>query len=135
MIAVDTNLVVRLLVQDDKVQGELARQVFAREQVFIAKSVLLETEWVLRHAYKLERPAVLKALRAITGLDSVVVEGAIAITEALDGFEQGLDFADALHRASGAQASCMVSFDRRFIVRSGAIAGLSVLHPESLLLN
>ena len=50
MIAVDTNVVVRLLAQDDPKQAA-ARTLFAAGPIWIAKTVLLETEWELRTVY------------------------------------------------------------------------------------
>ena len=48
MLAVDTNLVVRLLTNDEPAQAKRAAAAFAANEIYIAKSVLLETEWVLR---------------------------------------------------------------------------------------
>jgi hypothetical protein len=54
MTAVDTNLVIRLLTQDDRKQAAIASTVFATGEVWIAKSVLLETAWVLESIYGLD---------------------------------------------------------------------------------
>lgn len=51
MIAIDTNIVVRFLTQDDPAQFKQAARLFRETELFIAESVLLETEWVLRFAY------------------------------------------------------------------------------------
>ena len=53
MVAVDTNVLVRLLVADHAAQATRAAAVFRAGRVFIPKSVLLETEWVLRYSYNL----------------------------------------------------------------------------------
>lgn len=60
VLAVDTNVVVRLLTNDDPAQARRAAAFFADHEIFIAVTVLLETEWVLRHAYDLERSAILR---------------------------------------------------------------------------
>ncbi len=54
MIAVDTNVLVRLLTGDDPEQEAASRALFARQSIWIAKTVLLETAWVLRslHGFK-----------------------------------------------------------------------------------
>ena len=57
MIAVDTNVIVRLLTGDEPRQSEQARLLFDRETIFLPKTVLLEAEWVLRRLYRLERAA------------------------------------------------------------------------------
>ena len=101
MIGVDTNLLVRYLTHDDRVQGPLAMRVLANsEGVFVAKTVLLELEWMLRAAYQLPRAAIETALLQVVGLPNVVVERPEHIAAALDGYHQGLDFANALHYAS-----------------------------------
>lgn len=49
MIGLDTNLLVRLLTNDNKTQAKYAEKLIEDNPVFIPKSVLLETEWVLRY--------------------------------------------------------------------------------------
>ncbi|MCI5218515.1 MAG: type II toxin-antitoxin system VapC family toxin [Candidatus Electrothrix sp. LOE2] len=51
MVSADTNVIVRLLVGDDKSQSEKAKQLFEQEEIFIPTTVVLECEWVLRYAY------------------------------------------------------------------------------------
>jgi predicted nucleic-acid-binding protein len=51
MIALDTNVIVRLLTRDDEAQYQHAFRAVSSNEVFLAETVLLETEWVLRHAY------------------------------------------------------------------------------------
>jgi predicted nucleic-acid-binding protein len=51
VIAFDTNLLVRALVADHPEQVAVARQLIARDTVFLSRTVLLETEWVLRSRY------------------------------------------------------------------------------------
>ena len=55
MIAVDTNLLVRILTNDDPIQARRALKILKNDEIFIPKTVLLETEWVLRHAYEIGR--------------------------------------------------------------------------------
>ncbi len=55
MIAFDTNLFVRIAVNDDLKQAELAEQLLDSNEVFVPRTVLLETEWVLRSVYKKSR--------------------------------------------------------------------------------
>ncbi len=54
MLAVDTNVVVRFLTGDEPAQAARARAIFQRETVFLGKTVLVETEWVLRSLYRFE---------------------------------------------------------------------------------
>ncbi len=59
MIAFDTNLLVRIAVNDDLKQAELAEQLLDSNEVFVPRTVLLETEWVLRSVYKKSRTELL----------------------------------------------------------------------------
>lgn len=129
MIAVDTNVVVRLLSRDDEAQYMRAYSLFKAHRVFIATTVVLECEWVLRYAYKLTPQDIVPAMRRLFGLDAIVLEEADRIARALDGHEQGLDFADALHLAATPTGSDFYTFDRKFISGAKKLAGQTVLEP------
>lgn len=118
MLAVDTNLIVRLLTNDDAAQTRRVAAFFASEQIYLSKTVLLESEWVLRFSYELPPNVILQALRKLVGLPNVVLEQQREVAEALDGFEQGLDFADALHLAGSRRAGRFATFDRKLIKRA-----------------
>ena len=126
MIAIDTNLIVRYLTGDHPVQSPRARQIIDGQAVFVAVTVVLETEWVLRSAYGYAPPDVSRALRAFGGLPSVTVEDAAFVAAALDLAEDGMDFADALHLVRSAHCESLVTFDRRF-VRAAKAAGLETV--------
>jgi predicted nucleic-acid-binding protein len=100
MRAVDTNVILRYLTNDDMHEAARARRLTAGEEVFVPLTVLLETEWVLRAVYGFIASQVVAALRGFVGLTHVVVENAPAAACALDWAEHGLDFADALHLAA-----------------------------------
>jgi predicted nucleic-acid-binding protein len=119
MIAVDTNVLVRLLTGDDPAQTRLAADLFAQESIFIPKTVLLETEWVLRYRYELAPTVILTAFRKVLGLPQVAVEDSNALVEALARYGEGMDFADALHLASVGEADQFATFDVRLKKRAG----------------
>lgn len=127
MLAVDTNLVVRLLANDDVAQTRRAAALFSNEQIFISKTVLLEVEWVLRYSYELSPKVVLQALHNIIGLPNVMVEQQNEIAEALDGFERGLDFADALHLAGSRRAGRFATFDKKLIKRAEKLTDIELV--------
>jgi len=127
MLAVDTNLIVRLLANDDAAQTRRAAALFASEQLFISKTVLLESESVLRFSYELPAKTILQALRNIVGLPNVMVEQQREIAEALDGFERGLDFADALHLAGGRRAGRFATFDKKLIKRAEKLTDIELV--------
>lgn len=130
MIAVDTNILVRLLVQDDAAQAKQAERLFANHPVFIADTVILETEWVLRHAYKLEAANIYTALSALLGLDSVFVRDQLAIQQALAWFQTGIDFADAWHLALSQHCKQFASFDQKLIKRAYELSQSLVFKPS-----
>lgn len=113
MIALDTNIVVRLLADDDPHQSRRAAELLEDNAVFVPLTVLLETEWVLRSVYALERDAVLLGLRNFLGLRNVTAEATGRVVRALSWYEDGLDFADALHVASAIDsgAEAFATFD------------------------
>ena len=104
MVAIDTNIAIRLLVNDDPAQTVKATALFTAEKIFIAKTVVLETEWVLRGVYNLDRGAINNALRKLLSLEQVIAEDETILFDALDSHRQGMDFADAVHLASSRRA-------------------------------
>lgn len=126
MISVDTNVLARLIVNDDAEQGKRAAALLRREEVFIAKTVLLELEWVLRGAYKIERATILKALLGVLGLPNVIAEDSAQIAAALRDYEAGLDFADALHLSSSIEADRFVTIDEKLSKRTKALKSVEV---------
>jgi predicted nucleic-acid-binding protein len=131
VIAVDTNVVVRLIVADDAVQGQRAARLFAQaSEIFVAGTVLLETAWVLQSAYGFPRDQVAEALRRFAGLPNVLVEDAEQMAAALELAQSGMDVADALHLAACPEAAPFYTFDRR-LVRHAQAAGLNVIEPEA----
>jgi predicted nucleic-acid-binding protein len=122
VIAVDTNVVVRLLTGDDPAQFARVHKLFESETIFLPKTVVLETEWVLRSLYGLSAMDIVRALAALVALPQVRSEDASAIVEALEFSRRGLDFADALHLASSRTAERFATFDRSLIRRARASA-------------
>lgn len=125
MIAIDTNVLVRLLVGDDMAQLNRATRLVAESQVFIAVTVLLEAEWVLRSAYRFKPKQISTAFRGFLGLENVTSESTAMLTQALDSYDAGMDFADALHVASTHKAAAFFTFDRT-LVRDARRAGVAV---------
>jgi predicted nucleic-acid-binding protein len=123
VIAIDTNVIVRYLVADEPEQFRRATALIEGEAVFVSSTVALEAEWLLRVSYRLDRAAILGALRRFAGLPTVAFENMIILAQALDWAEQGMDFADALHLAGAAGCDAFASFDRalqRTAARLGA---------------
>ena len=130
MLALDTNILARYFVDEEnpsratRAQREAARRAIeSGGDLFVAMTVLLELEWVLRGAYGLARRDVLRAFENLLALPNVQVEDRAAVQSALANLRSGLDFADALHHASSRACSAFLTFDtRRFAGRARRIA-------------
>lgn len=115
MISIDTNILVRLLTNDDKAQAKYAADLIENNAVFIPKTVLLETEWVLRYTYELDSSVILVALNKLLGLTNVTTEDPTCVLQALEWYESNFDFADALHLASSSNATKFATLDKHLI--------------------
>lgn len=113
MHAADTNVLVRLLAGDDANQTMRAAALFKKEIIFIPKTVLFETEWVLRRLYRLESSVVVSAFRKLIGLANVEIEQPLEVAQALEWCTNGMDFADALHLASSHGSKKFATFDEQ----------------------
>ena len=129
MRAADTNIVVRYLVADDDAQFERASRFLENAPCWLGITVLLETEWVLRRAYRRTPTDIAAGLKLLYGLPMLTVERARDVASALDWFEQGMDFADALHLATTQDCDGMVTFDRDFIKTAARIGAGNVAEP------
>ena len=130
MTAVDTNVVVRLLTEDDPTRTAAAKSLFAAGSIWIAKTVLLETAWMLRSFYGFDESAIRGAFIKLLGLRNVHTEDEPAVAAALALTVHGIDFADALRLSSRPPGATFVSFDQAFVrraKRAGAsgVSGLS----------
>jgi predicted nucleic-acid-binding protein len=127
MLAADTNVLIRFLTQDDEDQAARARSLIKRQEVWIAKTVLLETAWVLRRTYAFDQPRVTTTLRSLAGLPGIKIEDAVSVARAFDLAVAGLDFADALHLVSMGNAEAFVTFDKKFAAKAGKLAPVTAL--------
>jgi predicted nucleic-acid-binding protein len=129
MIAVDTNLLVRILTNDDPVQARRAVKVLKSDQIFIPKTVLLETEWVLRHAYEIGKSNIINGFQKLLGLPNVNVEDPDSIYQAISWYENKFDFADALHLASSRRCVGFATFDNLLIKKAKQFSSIEMRKP------
>jgi predicted nucleic-acid-binding protein len=127
MIAVDTNVLVRLLTEDDREQAAAARGLFAARQIWIAKTVLLETGWVLGSLYGFEDSAIREAFTKLLGLRNVQMEDEPSVAAALALTTHSIELADAIHLSSRPHGAAFFSFDQSFVRRAkrAGAAGVS----------
>lgn len=122
MLAVDTKVVIRFLVADDAAQHKRAVALFRGHRIWLSRTVLLESEWVLRSAFGFEAGEIARAFDGLIRLPNVACDAAPAVAQAIKALAQGMDFADALHLQCAGQAACdegFATFDARFIKRVG----------------
>jgi predicted nucleic-acid-binding protein len=105
MIAVDTNVVVRLLTEDDREQTAAARSLFAAHPIWIAKMVLLEARWVLRRSYGFEESALRGAFLGLLGLKNVHAEDQRSVALTVHGIESRRRAAFEQQAAGAAEVS------------------------------
>ncbi len=129
MNGVDTNIIVRLLTGDDAGQATKARAVLGRADIFIAETVMLETEWVLRHAYGFETAAIHDAFVKLCGLPNVILPNPHRMQTALQWYADGMDFGDSLHLAANQACETFYSFDRKLIRKAEGRSQCKVKEP------
>lgn len=130
MLGIDTNVLVRFLVQDDAEQFEKAsklikREVTAGRPVFINQLVLLETEWVLRSRYAAPKNKIIAAISGLLEAADVQLEDEAVIEEALYMWKDATaDFADCLIGAKNRRMGCRAT--ATFDVRATKLPGFVV---------
>jgi predicted nucleic-acid-binding protein len=120
VIGLDTNVLVRFLVQDDPEQAEAASTLIAALTEdgpgFVCREVLVELVWVLERAYGLGRDDIAQALDGLLAAQELVLEAADHAALALDRYRKGgPGFADQMVALAGQGAGCRdtVTFDRK----------------------
>lgn len=134
MAALDTNVLVRYLIQDDVRQGfkakELVKSVLTRgESLFIPITVLLELEWVLRSNFEFPKDQIILAIASLLAARELVFESEASAEVALELFRQNkADFADCIHiaLAHAAGESPLWTFDKT----ASKVDGASLIKAE-----
>ena len=130
MIALDTNVLVRYLVEDDVKQSALAAALINRTlandaYLFVSDIVVCETVWVLSVSYKTPRKQIAAVLRGLFRARHLEFTAADQLIRALDAYESGNgDFADYLIREHARAAECesVATFDKMLLRERGFIA-------------
>lgn len=103
--SIDTNVLVRLVVNDDRRQNAAALRALSHylqwaRSLFVPITVALEFEWVLRSRYQFSKEDILGAFCALLSTVELAFEAENALEQALMAYEEGAaDFADCLHIA------------------------------------
>ena len=116
--AVDTNILARLLADVASEEGRYAEALLETSLIFVSKSVLMETEWILRTIMKIERTVVSEMMSALMELRNVECEDVQDVRRAIEAHFHGMDFADAIHVLGSAKADLFVTFDKKLVKRA-----------------
>jgi predicted nucleic-acid-binding protein len=119
MIGLDTNVMVRYIMQDDVKQSKLASVLIERlteeQPGFLSLVCIIELVWVLESAYTLKRLQIVEVLSNLISIDVFKIERLTVVTAALRNFKTGkADFADCLIARSSMHAGCerTMTFDQ-----------------------
>ena len=119
MIGLDTNVLVRYIMQDDVKQSPLATRLIesrsAQSPGFVPIVSVVELVWVMSSAYELDKRQLIQALEGILRTKELMVERAETVWRALRLFQSAnADFADCLIERSAAALGCekTMTFDR-----------------------
>jgi predicted nucleic-acid-binding protein len=119
VIGLDTNVIVRYLVQDEPDQSAAASTLIDAltedEPGFLSLVVIVELYWVLRRAYKVGTARCLELIDGLLEVRELRIDQESAVRAALAASRDGLDFADALVAELGRAAGCehTITFDLR----------------------
>jgi predicted nucleic-acid-binding protein len=130
MLGLDTNVLIRYLVQDDRRQYEKAKRLIHREvgkgeRVLVNLLVLLEVEWVLRSRYELSKAEILAVFSALLDAGDLAFEDETSVEYALYSWkDSAADFADCLIEARNRRLGCRATatFDAKALKLAGFIS-------------
>ena len=120
MIAIDTNVLVRLLVKDDAAQTRAVVRLFKGlhadgDRARVSDVVMCELVWVLRSSYGFNRDQVTSTIKQVLAARQLVFDSPDRLLRALSAFEVGRgDIADYVIREDAKSAGCdsIVTFDK-----------------------
>jgi predicted nucleic-acid-binding protein len=121
--SVDTNILVRFVLNDDASQTPIARKIIDGG-VSVSLTVLLETAWLLGSRGRMTRAELNETLRTLLDVGTIYFDEAESVRIALDLHAKGADIADALHLVAARGSEAFVTFDNG--VPSGDAIGVEV---------
>ncbi|NBS09735.1 MAG: type II toxin-antitoxin system VapC family toxin [Betaproteobacteria bacterium] len=127
LTALDTNVLARYYVQAEQTDAATTAQcaqaralLESGKPLFVATTVALELEWVLRGFYKLKPKTVASVFTHLLAMPHLQVQDRQALQSACNALTQGFDFADALHHASSRHCDVFATFDAKGFAKRAA---------------
>lgn len=121
MTAIDTNVLVRYLAQDDETQFLAVLKMFSKKKAtfYLPDIALIETDWVLRSLYQWTASEVAEAFASLTSVHNLVFEDEARLRASLKALRAGADLADELIARSCRAHGCtrLATFDKGMIRR------------------
>lgn len=115
MIALDTNILARYLLNDSPAQADIAEKLLRGSEPCTAPiTVFLELVWVLESC-DCERIEIAKSIRMLCGLENFKPQNLDSLAYALHWYEGGMDFGDAVHLSMSAKEVGFKTFDKAFV--------------------
>ena len=113
LVAVDTNVMIRLAMRDDEEQYQKVILLLTEQQFFISRTVQLEMEWVLRSRYRQSIEDIANFFSLLLQKTKIFCENEEELINAICWYRLGADFADATHLAH-TKSLPFYTFDERF---------------------
>ncbi len=120
MIALDTNAIIRMLIEDDKIQADRVKRAIRKaqknsEQILILTEVLIETVWVLESVYKCLKSEIIDYLEMLNSIPLFLIPENLPMRGIFAQYLKGADFADlvVVYQAKNKQARNILSFDKK----------------------
>ena len=119
MRAIDTNIVIRILLRDDPSQIILVDNLVSGGNLLIANTVAIETEWVLRGVYKYGRLDAADLLETLLEIDGIFLQNPDGFKWTVERYRNGADFADMMHLLKLDNVRAFITFDRKMPSQAG----------------
>jgi predicted nucleic-acid-binding protein len=128
VIAIDTNVLVRIAVSEQEAESsaELQRQkaqaLFrSGKELFVPVTVVQELEWVLRAVYEMPVNEIAAFFEDLLCVENIRVDRSAAVAQSISLYRSGFDFSDALHWAQSGLCESFLTFDQKFLKTAASI--------------
>lgn len=118
MIALDTNIIARVILNDAPEQYEAALGALNADGAFISSTVLLELFWVLRSIGGLSEDEILSTVETLASRPNLTIVSSESMVEFIRLWRGGLEAEDAAHLAFTGDVDAFVTFDQHLVKRS-----------------